>query len=139
MIVRCIEQYPTPAQLEVLGAEFYRKQGFGVTQGKEYLVLGLSFTIKASMLGTGAALMVEDDDGHPTDAPLCLFEIVDPQVSSYWEARATENGWLTLWPPSFYRDHYHEDLFDGEPELEEDFKRVVHALREEAQRVRNLQ
>jgi len=130
MRVKCILNYPTPKQIERLG-DFYKNQAFGVTVGKEYLVFGLHFLIKCEGFGTGVQVQFLDDDGHLGFAPLFMFTIVDGRPSKYWEARFWEDGHLTLQPPSFYRDYYHDDLSEDVPEVVEDFKRVRAMLESE--------
>jgi hypothetical protein len=80
-------------------------------------------------MGRGAWVEVLMEPDIPTliPAPLCLFEIVDPRVSRYWEIHVSDEGMVRLWPPSFYREYYHDDLSDRAPEIVKDFWRV-HAL-----------
>ena len=131
MIVRCVSTYPTEAQLHVLGPGFRRDRSFGVVQGREYLVLGMDIDPGTGAFGTGAWVDVLMEPDIPTlvPAPLCLFEVVDPRVSRYWEIRISLDGSVRLWPSSFYREYYHSDLSDRDPEIVKDFWRV-HALLE---------
>lgn len=134
MIVRCVSEWPSEEQIEKLGEGFSRNQSFGVKVGREYVVLALDFFIESNLFGTGAYIEYPDDEFDQVYfAPLCLFEIVDPRASRFWEARYREDkGWVTLRPPSFYRDYYKEDLFEGVPEIVEDFRRVRALLEYEA-------
>ena len=133
MKVKCVQPYPTPEQIERLG-DFHKKQAFGVTVGNVYLVLALEFHIKLPGFGTGVMIQFLDDDGHIGFAPLFLFEIVDGRPSKHWECRFRENGSLTLQPPSFYREYYHDDLSEDVPEVVEDFKRVRALLESESEK-----
>jgi len=132
MKVKCVQAYPTPEQIAKLGPDFLKRQTFGVTVGEEYLVLGLQFQINSTLFGTGVVIQFINDDGHIGFAPLYLFEIIDGRPSKYWEARFWEDGSLTLWPTSFYREYYHDDLSEDVPEVVEDFKRVRALLESEA-------
>ncbi len=136
MKVKCRFGYPTPEQIEKLGPDFYKNQRFGVTIGKEYIVLALQFQIRDPGFGTGVAIQFVNDSGNIGFAPMFLFEIVDGRASNYWEARFWEDGSLTFWPPSFYREYYHDDLSEGVPEVVEDFKRVRALLESEIEYIR---
>jgi len=131
MIVKCVSAYPTETQIQVLGPGFRRDRSFGVVEGREYLVLGLIIDSAAQSDGRGAWVDVLMEPEIPTviSVPLCLFEIIDPRVSRYWQVRVSDEGIVNLWPPSFYREYYHSDLSDREPEVVKDFWRV-HALLE---------
>ena len=123
MRVRCLGECPNQEQIEKLGAGFYREQAFHVSAGKEYAVFGLEFAVNAKTRGTGAWIEIISDYGHLGGAPLCLFEVLDPRVSRFWELREWPDG-ITLWPPSFYRRYYHDDLSENVPEVMQDFRRV---------------
>jgi hypothetical protein len=131
MIVKCISTYPTEAQIEMLGPGFRRDRSFGVVAGREYLVSAMTIEVLRGTMGSGAWVDVLMEPDIPTliPVPLCLFEIVDPRVSRYWEVRVSDEGRVRLWPPSFYREYYHDDLSDRDPETVKDFWRV-HALLE---------
>lgn len=131
MIVRSVSTYPSEAQLQILGPGFYRERSFGLVEGREYLVLGLIVDAASQSDGRGAWVDVLMEPEIPTviSVPLCLFEIVDPRVSRHWEIRVSDEGMVRLWPSSFYREYYHSDLSDRDPEIVKDFWRV-HALLE---------
>lgn len=130
MIAKCISKYPTDQQIEVLG-DFNRRQAFGATVGKEYLVLGIAFHINLPGFGTGVQLQFLDDDGDIGFAPLFMFEIVDGRPSKYWEARFYKNGSFEFQPPSFYKEYYHNNLSEGIDEVVNDFKRILALLKAE--------
>ncbi len=132
MIVKCISQYPTDEQLKDLGPRFFKNRTFHVTVGKEYVVLGLGVAVKPHSCGLGPSVEIVTDYGHLTDNPLCLFQIVDGTASRHWEVRETQAGIITLWPSSFYKEYYHDDLSEGVPEVVEDFKRVRALIEAEA-------
>jgi hypothetical protein len=103
MNVRCISDYITPEQRAALGRGKY--QGMlaqGLTIGREYLVLGLSFIADADHFQTGSYVLIQPDIGTIASYDLCLFEITDPRPSRYWrvQARRDEAGErVTLYPP----------------------------------------
>jgi len=130
MKVRCILTYPTQEQIRQLG-DFYEHQTFGLTQGKEYLVLGLHFNINTPGFGTGVAIQVLNDNGHIVFPPLSLFQIIDGRASRYWVACLSENGSVELQPPSFNREHYHERLSEYVQEIVEDFERAYAMIESE--------
>ena len=136
MIVRCKLSYPTEEQIAHLGPEFVRQQAFGIEPGEEYVVLALTVDFGSRHLGLGpwVRIYTRKHVAHIiTSAPLCLFEVVDPRPSRYWELRAPEGATVaTLWPPSFYREYYHDDLSEDVPEVVADFERVVKLLEDEA-------
>jgi hypothetical protein len=130
MKVRCIVPYPTQEQIRQLG-DFYENQRFGITEGKEYLALGLHFNINTPGFGTGVAIQIFNDNRHIVFPPLSLFQIIDGRPSRYWVARLLENGSLELQPPSFNQEYYHERLSEYIPEIVEDFEGVYAMLESE--------
>lgn len=124
MKVKCISVYPTEKQISKMGRRFYRRQSFGLTQGKEYLVLGLNFEIDSVSCGTGACVELISDNGGLSNAPLFSFEITDPRASRFWEVRLWEDGGLTLWPPLFYTTYFRDDLSESKSDVVAEFRRV---------------
>ena len=94
--------------------------------GKEYVVLGISHDTRSEYWITHL-LELPDELGGCTYAPLCLFEITDPRPSIFWKAKIIDND-LTLWPPEFYREFFHDDLSEGKPEIKRVFDIVVDRL-----------
>ncbi|MDE3137295.1 MAG: hypothetical protein KGL59_12020 [Acidobacteriota bacterium] len=136
MIVRCKLSYPTEEQIARLGPEFFRRRTFGIEPGEEYVVLGLTVDVGSRHMGLGPWVQIYTRK-HVVHAitfvPLCLFEVTDARVSQHWEVRFSEGGTaVTLWPPSFYRPYYHDDLSEDMPEAVADFERVVKLLEDEA-------
>ncbi len=131
MRVRCLQQRPSENQVAALGSRYYRSQSFHLTVGKEYVAIGLDLAVDSNVHGTGVWVHLVSDQGNLIWAPLALFEVTDRRVSKYWEARVFDKG-LKLWPPSLFRDSYHEDLADGVAEVEGDFRQVRAKLEEEA-------
>ena len=132
MKIKCMFEYPNEKQMLDLGEGFYRAQKFGVTAGMLYLVLGLSFYPESSFSGKGLIFQIEADSGEPSWAPACLFAIIDPRVSRYWSLKMETDGSVHLWPPSFYRDFYHEDLSEGVSAIVDDYKKMLSILKAEA-------
>ena len=127
MRVRCSGEYPSEELLELLGPDFHRKQAFAISIGNEYLVLGMLFAT-GEPFGIGPWIQFKEDEGRFGQAPLSLFEIIDPRVSRFWEAVDWKNGVVGLGPPSFDRDFYMEDFMEGVPEIVEDFERVCRLM-----------
>lgn len=132
MRVICAKICPSVEDLELLGESFVLEQDFGITLGKEYLVLGLTFFREPSFLGVGPVLLIEDDDDHPAYVPLCLFEVADARVSAHWEFFQERDGAVSLWPPSFHAPYYIEDFSEGVPEVVADYKKVRDLLKLES-------
>jgi hypothetical protein len=132
MIVKCVSQYPTEDQLDYLGPKFFKNQAFHITIGKEYIVLGLSVSVEPDPSGRGVAVEIVTDYGHLGGTPLCLFQIVDGTASRYWEVKVREDGIVTLWPTSFYREYFHDDLSESVPDVVEEFQRVRDLIEAEA-------
>lgn len=105
---------------------------YAVTVGRLYLVLGLAFPRLPSLLGTDGAITYTENDWYVLQAPLAIFEVVDPRASAKWMLRRNQMGDLCLWPPSFFADYYHDLLSDGDSETVRDFQRVYAELREES-------
>jgi len=134
MIAKCVSAYPNQEQLDFLGTEFFKDREFHVTAGDEYVVLGLTFVVENDSSGRGLLLEHVDDYGHLVTTPACLFDILDGTVSRYWQIRVGRDGMVTLWPPSFYRQYYHDDLSENVTEVVEDFKRIRRSIEIEALR-----
>lgn len=129
MRVRCVSEYPSEEQIRQFGQSYRSQDYFGLTLGQEYVVFGLSFLIDST---SGTTTFVGYYDGQNLlFAPLVLFEIVNPRTSRYWEARMHEDGSVTLWPPQFYADCFHDRLSDGEQEAIESFEEAYRILENE--------
>jgi hypothetical protein len=115
MKVKCIA--------ENLGAIKYR-----ITQGKEYVVLGLSYTLGNPNIN----FWIKDDPGNyfvPT--PRSLFEIVDPRASCYWVVNINIDGSMFVLAP----EEFLEPLFlDRLTNLEEKYVRVFQTIAENIER-----
>jgi hypothetical protein len=128
MRVRCIALIPNERQALQLRKNYtHGRQEFHIILGKEYIVFGIR------ILGGAPWVDIVTDSGYLYPVPLCLFEITDGRVSQYWELHFYEDGDLTLWPPSFYKEYYHDDLIEGVYEVVEDFDRVRTLIEAEAQ------
>lgn len=130
MILKCVATLPSQQQAAKLGAHYRPgKQAFGVVVGQKYLVFALR------ILGGEPWVEVIDADlepGYLFAVPLCLFEIIDPQVSRRWVAGTDSEGRLVLAPPSLHRKFYHDDLFEGVDEAVKDFARIRREMEEES-------
>jgi hypothetical protein len=130
MKVKCVCDYPSEGQIDLLGERFFRSQRFPITIGRIYLVLGLSLFSKGG--GDGLVFEIAADDGEPASVPECLFTIEDARVSLYWELNLDNPKAIRLWPSSFYRPYYHDDLSEGSKEILEDYRQVLALLLSES-------
>lgn len=133
MIVKCVRKYPTDDDLRFLGPRFLKERAFHVTPGKEYIVFGLSIGMGDEQTDCkGLWIEYLTDYDNLISAPICLFEIVQRTASRYWELRARPDGSVDLWPSSFYREYYFEDLSEGLSDAVTDFKIVRKVIESEA-------
>lgn len=131
MKVRCLSRQPTPEQMRRLGFDRRQRNEFAVTPGRVYTVLGLTFIAKSGFFGSGVTLQIIDDLDRWSLKPLCIFDIEDPRPSGLWIAGMLDDTDMGLWPESFFREGYHEDLVAGVDEVVADFERVRQALEAE--------
>ena len=129
MKVRCIKNYLTDEEKKMISMSFNQHPVYRIKPDAEYTVLGLTFMINNSYQN-GVFVQIKDDSYCLTFPPLCLFEIIDPRLSSYWKADALKNE-FSLWPKEFYMDYFHDLLSDGNPEYVEAFNRAVTLLENE--------
>jgi hypothetical protein len=132
MIVKCISNYPTEDQLSRLGPKFFKEQDFHVTIGKEYVVFGLTTTVEPGYTGLGLSIEIVSDFEYLVSAPICLFEILEGTPSRFWELRVSDDNTILLWPRSFYREFYHDDLSNHTREIVEDFTHIRALIEAEA-------
>jgi len=129
MRIKCIALLPNDEQAKYLGIGKHYYPGsmvFNLRLGQEYIVYGISF------LGGAAWVQIANPSNtYVYSVPLCLFEITDGTVSKYWVARVDQDGDVFLWPASFYKPYYHDDLTEGVLEIVEDFQRVRQLILEE--------
>jgi hypothetical protein len=119
MKVKCIVELPIDQQGLALGKHYNPgKQTFNLSVGREYFVYGLTF------LSGAPWVEILEDFGYLYSAPLCLFEITDARVSRYWQLQIGPDSTVMLWPPSFYREYYFDDLIEGVPDILDDFRKV---------------
>ena len=133
VVVSCVTTELTPAQRAKLGASFPEDEAALLTVGAGYVVIGLQYEVNSIIWGTGAWVQLPVAE-RIVCAPLCLFHLVDRRPSALWETRQWEDGSLTMWPPSLYRDYYHDDLRKGDLTVRQDFLAVCERLRQEAGR-----
>ena len=133
MIVRCLTTEMTPKQRSRLGASFPAERAAKLTADESYLVLGLQYDVGSIIWGTGAWVQLSVEPDRVLFAPLYLFELIDSRPSRLWDTRLWEDGSVTLWPPSFYREYYHDDLAAGDPDVVDDFRQVLAELAEESE------
>ncbi|MNE57959.1 hypothetical protein D3C80_1529570 [compost metagenome] len=126
MKVNCNSLKLEADNISILGQNAQAKNNFSITIGQTYTVFGLTFSFGG--FGSGCFVQILSDNNHLIDVPIVLFETVDNRLSKYWEFKSYPDGGITLWPPSFYKDYYHDDLSEDIPEVVEDFKKVRELL-----------
>ncbi len=117
MRVRCIRDQPEGEALRRMGRAFFDGQGSPLTLGLDYLVYGIAFYdggVWFQLLSAKGTWLF--------DAPMELFEVLDPRVSRHWRLGKREDRVL-LCPELLLGDYVHDDLSEGVPE-------VVRRLRE---------
>jgi len=122
MKVRCNALKVSIDQLYVLGKNAEAKNHFAISIGKDYVVFGLTFSY--NNMEIGCFVQILSDNEHLVHVPVILFDIVDSRLSSYWEIKTFPDGDITLWPSSFYREYYHDDLTEDVKDVIEDFNIV---------------
>lgn len=133
MIVKCTRCRLRSDEVKgVFGSSRGVQQDYHVTQGREYVVYGLSFAVGSNVHGTGVWVHIVSDHDHLTWAPIVLFEIVDPRSSRYWEARMQKSV-FALWPRVFYRPHFHEELADGDVAAALEFSETRKMIEDESE------
>ena len=128
MRIRCIRTEFSEAEKERFGIANIAPNSFRLTVGTEYLVLGLSFMDKSSVLGEGLCVDISGNGVYITPAPLRFFEITDPRSSRHWILSQNQAGIFCLWPQSFFQPFYHDLLSDGDASVSEDFRHTVAVL-----------
>ena len=120
--------------------ELARKVGLGddapriygsLTVGREYIVLGLTYSRRLETYAGHPVFEVLNEGGYITMAPSFLFEIIDGSASRHWQFNFRDGDILEFEPPSFCRPYYHDELSDGVPEVVRDFQSVCALLQEE--------
>lgn len=122
MKIKSISLKLNETELHILGKHPSAKNHFHITVGKEYTVFGLTFEFNE--FGNGCFVQIISDYNHLLHVPIALFEIIDSRISKYWEIRQFKQGGITMWPPSMYKEFYHDDLSEDVPEIIDDFKKV---------------
>lgn len=99
---------------------------YHLREEEEYLALGLE-------VWRGVVWVdISENDRTVSSVPLLLFEVVDGQVSGYWELRTTNDGGFRLWPSLFYERAFHDRLSNGDPELLRQFLELRRLMEAEA-------
>lgn len=128
MVVKCISQKLNNEQVEFV-ADIFKSSDFHVTIGKEYLIYGMTFNPSE---GNKICLVQHiSDNGHLVSSPILLFEVVDNRASQFWKIRLLPSGDVTLWPESFYKEFFHDDLFEEVPEIVDNFMKVKSLMENE--------
>lgn len=132
MKVVCIQENIDDRLAQEVGLGEGQPRYYNLTQSKEYVVLGLSYFPDADVYARNPVIEIKNDTGGMTSAPLFLFKVIDDTPSKYWHIKFNkEEDVLRIWPESFYKDFYHDDLSEGVPEIERDFIEVCKMLEAE--------
>jgi hypothetical protein len=127
MRVKCIALQPSKEQQRLLGSRFIAgRTRYPIDLGGEYTVLGVGFWDEVTWFDIAASPRAL------VSLPAFLFEITNPKPSRHWEARLHKDGSFMLWPPSFYHQHYHDDVSEGVSEAVDDFQHLRQLLEDEA-------
>lgn len=130
MRVRCLAETPNEDQVRQLAARYrVGKTVYPVVFGQEYMVLGLGVWDGVTWIE------IELSTEVVVSVPLFLFEIVDARPSRLWQVRVHDDGALTLWPPAFYEQTFHDRLSDGSQKAVRDFRRLKRGIEEEDREV----
>ncbi len=116
----------------MMGPLYNPNQGFAITEGREYLILGLDF-VNRRYMGTGVWVVYPDDGGQYGTAPLPFFEVVDPRVSASWRLSRGAEGTVSLIHPRLNEVYFMEDYYEPKPHIVAAFDEVVAELTREEQ------
>jgi hypothetical protein len=135
MKVRCLRDSIDDAMAAELGLGRYAPRLFNSTivVGSEYVVLGITCGPKSEAFGSSPTVLIRDERGGCAFVHLALFEITEDSASRFWKVVSTKNGTLKIWPKSFFKQYYHDDLSEGVPEIVEDFRKVADMIKSEAE------
>lgn len=126
MKVKCIAKHLNVAQKKILGIQKDEEPQYPFSVGEIYTVLGIH-----TQLGYYSGIILKIHVMYPVPAPLCLFEIIDERVSSYWKVKKLSEYELALWPEEFYQDFFQDDLTTGVPEVVNIYRKVLERLEKE--------
>jgi hypothetical protein len=98
-----------------------------ISPGKEYLVYGLSLPQNSTVYGRVLLCEVIDDDGNLISTPIDIFEVTDRQIPAIWRAESRDGSFF-LWPETFLRKFFFDDLSEGDPETIDAFRVVREAI-----------
>lgn len=116
MTVRCItKSYSNDLRFK-RGAPKALDFSYKLTEGKEYLVVALSFLNGSVSFGFGGVYYIVDDYHCLMPIPSILFEIVDPMSSALWLGQELDNNQFILRPKQFLAPFFYDRLSDGDPE-----------------------
>jgi hypothetical protein len=120
MRLRCIRRVPVSVDRVVDLAAYKRpdRTPYDLVVGEEYVAMGLGFWDAKVWIEVATA------GDFLISVPLDEFEIVSGTPSIHWKLEASGDGYVRLWPSSFYQPAYHSDLADRVPAVIDDFERV---------------
>jgi hypothetical protein len=133
MQAKCLASGLTDEQREATNASARFRPRYQVTEGRGYLVLGLSFVLNSPVYGNCCLFTIQDDADRCILVPSLLFEITDPRSSRFWIARDFGASNFTLWPEEFYDEFFHDRATDGDAQAVAVVRSVSGRLYEEMQ------
>ena len=86
MQVKCLARELTGEQEQATNAPARFRPRYQITEGREYLVLGISFVLNSAVYGNCCLFTIQEDAARCVLVPSALFEIPDPRVSRFWLA-----------------------------------------------------
>ncbi len=118
MKILCKSKTLSSEHVQILGDYAEQKNHFHITVGKEYIVLALTFDEHTCFV------QIVSDYEHLIHVPIILFDVTDERISSYWIYRKLDDNCFALWPSSFFKEFYNDDLFEEVDEIVKDFSIV---------------
>lgn len=97
---------------------------------EDFLNIGDEYTVYAVTVQNTMTYVQIYIDNKLISIPLELFEIIDARVSKYWLVSYTDST-TRFWPNEFYKEFFHDDLFEEMPEILSKFIDVKNKIERE--------
>ena len=127
MKIKCIKNSLESQEQDRYGDRFY-PQDFHVTPGKEYTVLGITFVRDKKVWGTGVYYELDFERRRIIRVPIDCFEVIDHRISLYWVAKEIEDGFFAIWPDLFFKEFFHDDLYESVETAVGEFEQIVNLM-----------
>jgi hypothetical protein len=84
------------------------------------------YAIEVGVYGTRVFVCDQEEDTYPTPRPIEIFDIIDGEMSVFWRVGKSNinDGFLFAPKEWFSESSYFEELLDGDPAKEKEFKRT---------------